>query len=90
MIKFLIERPISVLMTFLACCIVGLVALPNLPISLLPDIPIPEITIQVSNESTSARELENTVVRPLRQQLNQLSNLTDIRTETREDRKSVV
>lgn len=84
MIKFLIERPISVLMTFLACCIVGLVALPNLPISLLPDIPIPEITIQVSNESTSARELENTVVRPLRQQLNQLSNLTDIRTETRD------
>jgi multidrug efflux pump subunit AcrB len=84
MIKFLINRPISVLMAFLACCIVGMVTLPNLPVSLLPDIPIPEITIQVSGENTSARELENTVVRPLRQQLNQLGGLQDIRSETRD------
>lgn len=84
MIKFLINRPISVVMAFLACCIVGIVTLPNLPVSLLPDIPIPEMTIQVSGEQTSARELENTVVRPLRQQLNQLGGLRDIRSETRD------
>ena len=69
MIKFLLERPIAVLMAFTACCIIGLATYSTLPVSLLPDIAIPEITVQVSADKTSARELENTVIRPLRQQL---------------------
>lgn len=48
MIKFLIQRPIAVLMAFTACFIVGLVTYFTLPVSLLPDISIPEITVQVS------------------------------------------
>lgn len=64
MIKFLIQRPIAVLMAFTACFIVGLVTYFTLPVSLLPDISIPEITVQVSAKNTSARELENTVVKP--------------------------
>lgn len=43
MIKFLIQRPIAVLMAFTACFIVGLVTYFTLPVSLLPDISIPEI-----------------------------------------------
>ena len=66
MIKFLIQRPIAVLMAFTACFIIGLVTYSTLPISLLPNIAIPEITIQVSAANTSARELENTIVKPLR------------------------
>ena len=78
MIKFLIQRPIAVLMAFTACFIIGLVTYNTLPISLLPDIAIPEITIQVSAANTSARELENTIVKPLRGQLIQVSTLKDI------------
>lgn len=84
MVKFLVNHPISVLMAFLGCCIVGLVTLFNIPVSLLPDIPIPEITVQVSGGNASARELENTVVAPLRQQLMQLGKLRDITSETRD------
>ena len=40
MIKFLIQRPIAVLMAFTACFIIGLVTYNTLPISLLPDIAI--------------------------------------------------
>ena len=47
MIKFLIQRPIAVLMAFTACFIIGLVTYSTLPISLLPNIAIPEITVQV-------------------------------------------
>lgn len=82
MVKFLIERPIAVLMAFTACFILGLVTYFTLPISLLPDIAIPEITVQVSGLNTSARELENTVMRPLRQQLTQVSTLKDMTSET--------
>lgn len=84
MIKFLLERPIAVLMAFTACCIIGLVTYSTLPVSLLPDIAIPEITVQVSADKTSARELENTVIRPLRQQLIQVSTLKDMTSETRD------
>mgnify|MGYP003176092826 CR=1 FL=1 len=49
MIKFLIQRPIAVLMAFTACFIIGVVTYSTLPISLLPDIAIPEITVQVSS-----------------------------------------
>ena len=84
MIKFLLQRPIAVLMAFTACFIVGLVTYFTIPVSLLPDIAIPEITVQVSGQNTSARELENTVVKTIRQQLMQVASLRDIHSETRD------
>jgi multidrug efflux pump subunit AcrB len=83
MVKFLVHRPIAVLMAFTACFIVGLVTYFTLPVSLLPDIAIPEITVQISAQNTSARELENTVVKPLRQQLIQVARLKDMDSEAR-------
>lgn len=82
MIKFLIERPIAVLMGFTACFVIGLITYFMLPVSLLPDIAIPEITVQVSCKNTSARELENTVMKPIRYQLLQVSTLEDLSSET--------
>ena len=84
MVKFLINRPIAVLMAFTACCIIGLVTYFTLPVSLLPDIAIPEITVQVTAQNTSARELENTVMRQVRQQLMQVSKLKTLECRTRD------
>ena len=84
MVKFLLQRPIAVLMAFTACFIVGLVTYFTLPVSLLPDIASPQITVQVSGEHSSARELENTVVAPVRRQLLQVSGLREIKSETRD------
>jgi multidrug efflux pump subunit AcrB len=71
-------------MAFTAFFVLGIVTYLNVPVSLLPDIDIPEITVQVSGDNRSARELENTVVAPIRQQLLQIGKLRDIRTETRD------
>ena len=84
MIHYLLRRPIAVFMAFTACFIIGIVTYKTLPISLLPDIGIPEITVQVTNENSSARELENTVMRTLRSQLMQVGRLDDLRSETRD------
>ena len=85
MVRFLIHRPIAVTMSFIAILILGLVAINYIPVSLMPDIDIPEITVQVSVPNTSARELENTVVKPLRRQLMQLAHLSDITSEARNE-----
>lgn len=84
MIKFLLQRPIAVLMAFTACFIVGWVTYFTLPVSLLPNIAIPEITVQVTAANTSARELENAQIKPIRQQLMQVAGLKDIHSLTRD------
>lgn len=85
MVEFLIKRPIAVSMTFIAILVLGLFAMKFIPISLMPDIDIPEITVQVSVPNTPARELENTVVQPVRRQLMQVAHLADITSETRNE-----
>lgn len=71
-------------MAFLAFFILGIITYLNIPVSLLPNIAIPEITVQVSGKNISARELENTVVAPIRQQLLQVGKLRDMQSETRD------
>src|SRR5690606_29149450 len=89
MIRFLIDRPIAVSMAFLAFFILGIITYLNIPVSLLPNIPIPEITVQVAGGNLSARELENTVVSSVRQQLLQVANLRDMHSETRDGNATV-
>lgn len=84
MLNHLIRRPISVFMIFTAMFIIGVVTYVNIPVSLLPDIAIPEITVQLSSTNASAREMESNTVAPIRQQLMQVANLRDIRSETRD------
>jgi multidrug efflux pump subunit AcrB len=84
MIKFLLSRPIAVIMVFIAAMVLGVISYQTLPISLMPDIPIPEITVQVNYKNSTARELENVAVKSLRMQLLQVAHLADIKSETRD------
>ena len=83
MVRFLITRPVAVIMTFLALIMLGIVASARLPVSLMPDIDIPEITVAVSRADVSARELENSVVSVLRRNLLQVPGLDNIESESR-------
>jgi len=69
-------------MTFLALIMLGIVASWRLPVSLMPDIDIPEITVAISRPDVSARELENTVVSVLRRNLLQVPGLDNIESES--------
>jgi multidrug efflux pump subunit AcrB len=82
MIRFIIKRPVAVLMTFTALLMLGIVASGRLPVSLLPDIDIPEITVSISRPDVSTREIENTVVSVLRRNLLQVPGLENIESES--------
>ncbi len=84
MVKFLIKRPIAVVMTLIAFLILGSITTMQIPVSLLPPIDIPEITVQLSYPNSDARQLENAVVKNVRQQLLQVNHLKDIHSETRD------
>ena len=84
MIKYLIQRPIAVFMTAIAFMILGTISVFKIPTSLLPDIAIPEITVQLSYPNSSAKNIENNIVKPLRNQLLQIANIKDIQSESRD------
>jgi multidrug efflux pump subunit AcrB len=83
MVRFLITRPVAVIMTFLALIMLGIVASWRLPVSLMPDIDVPEITVSLSRPDVSAREIENSVVSILRRNLLQVPGLENIESESR-------
>ena len=78
MLGKLVERPIAVSMTIVAILIVGVVAIGKLPVSLMPDVDIPQITVQVGGSGYSAREINEQVIKPLRMQLIQVPSLREI------------
>ncbi len=84
MVKFLLHRPIAVVMAFLAALIIGVATYFALPVSLLPAIDIPQITVQIAGDGRGARELENTITAPVRRQLLQVSGLSEIKSQTRD------
>ena len=84
MLGKLIDRPVTVTMGLLAVIVLGIVSIRLLPISLIPDIDIPEIAVRVSAPEMSSRELDETVMRILRQSLMQTSSLRELRSEARD------
>ena len=78
MFKQLIQRPIAVIMVLIAVMVLGIASIRKLPVSLVPDIDIPQITVQVSSPDCSAREINETMLVPLRSQLVQVPHLSDI------------
>ncbi|MDY0348912.1 MAG: efflux RND transporter permease subunit [Tenuifilaceae bacterium] len=89
MVKFLINRPVGVLMTFFALLLLGIFSSFLLPISLLPNINIPEITVKISYPSKPALEMEQTVVSQLRMQLQQIPGLEDMQSEARDGEATI-
>lgn len=82
-LAFLIDRPIAVTMSFMAAVVLGVTAILTLPISLMPEADLPLIYVRLEAAGMDPRTLEETAVRPLRQQLMQTSGLRDIRSRTR-------
>lgn len=84
MLKHLIDRPITVTMITLVIVVLGIVSIRLLPVSLVPDVDIPYITVQATSSELSAREMDESVLKPLRQQLIQINGLEDIVSEAKD------
>ncbi len=85
----ILRRPIAVSMCLIALTVMGILALHHIPVSLMPDIDVPQITVQVSMPGYSAQEIEQNVVSPLRGRWMQVAGVTDTRSESRMETESV-
>jgi multidrug efflux pump subunit AcrB len=65
-------------MALVVLLILGLMSLSYIPVSLVPDIDVPIITVYIDQENTSGRELENTIANRLRSELIQVQGVSDV------------
>ncbi|MFC0878292.1 efflux RND transporter permease subunit [Saccharicrinis sp. FJH2] len=79
MVKFLINKPIAVSMVFIILMVLGIISLRYIPVSLMPEVDIPEITVRISTPETSVNEVEERYTTPIRRQLLQVNHIRDIK-----------
>lgn len=84
MVRFLVGRPVAVLVSFFALLLLGVTAYLKLPVSLLPDTDVPIVTVRAAAANYSAQETEQRIIGPLRSSLQQLQGLSDIESTSAE------
>lgn len=78
MVRFLINRPIAVFLSFIGILFFSVLAIRNLPVSLLPGIEVPSVVIKVDYPNNPAQIIENSILKSIRSELNSLNNLKSI------------
>ncbi|MCH7411098.1 efflux RND transporter permease subunit [Belliella sp. DSM 111904] len=78
MVRFLLARPIAVLMTFVALMVFSIIVFRTLPISLLPPIDVPQIVIKVNYPNASPEAIEQNVLSNIREELMTLNGLEEV------------
>lgn len=89
MIRFLVNRPVAVMVSFFALLLLGATAYTYLPTSLLPDSDIPEITVKLKGEHLSSEEVEQQLTTPMRNALSQLQGLEHIESRSSEGSSTI-
>ncbi len=88
-LHFLIQRPVAVLTVLVGLLALGAVVSTTLPVSLLPSLNIPQITVQVNSAGVAAAALERTVTSVLRNQLLQVNRLKDISSNSQDEQATI-
>jgi hydrophobic/amphiphilic exporter-1 (mainly G- bacteria), HAE1 family len=81
----IISRRTSVIAATLACVLIGSVTLARLPVSLLPDVSVPLLTIRTSYPGAGAVQASRLVAQPIEESVASTPRLLDLRSSSRAD-----
>lgn len=85
MVRYLIKRPVGVIMVYLALILIGIYSLFFIPVSLLPEIDAPVITIKIFYPGKLAGNIEQSVTSIFRFYLQQVNRIESLESETRDN-----
>jgi HAE1 family hydrophobic/amphiphilic exporter-1 len=74
-VRFSIDRPVTIGMIFIAVVVFGFVSLGRLDVRLLPEISYPTLTVQTEYEDAAPLEVESFVTRPLEESVGVIPGL---------------
>jgi hydrophobic/amphiphilic exporter-1 (mainly G- bacteria), HAE1 family len=88
--SFVTRRPVAVLMVFTALVVFGLFSYGRLPLTLMPELSYPTLTVRTEFPGAAPEEVEADVSRPLEESLGVVSGLRKISSVSRADVSDVV
>ncbi|MGV3709754.1 MAG: efflux RND transporter permease subunit [Gemmatimonas sp.] len=81
--SFAVKRPVSTVAAILGVVLLGSVSLSRLPVSLLPDVGLPVVTIRTINKDAAAEEISRFVAEPIEQAIASTPGLVELRSVSR-------
>ncbi|MGE0708721.1 MAG: efflux RND transporter permease subunit [Planctomycetota bacterium] len=87
--ELVLRRPVAATTCLIAAMVLGVVSLLRLPVAYLPEIEGRSLTIQAAYRSSSPREVERTICRPLEEELASLTGLESLSSTARADGATV-
>lgn len=88
--NFTTDRPVAVLMVFLAAVVFGYFSLGQLPVTLMPEMSYPTLTVRTAYPGAAPEEVENDISRPIEEQLGVVGGLNEISSISRAGVSDVV
>ena len=88
--SFATDRPVAILMVFLAAVVFGALSYKRLPITLMPELSYPTITVRTEYPGAAPEEVENDISRPVEEALGVVSGLTRLSSISRAGVSDVV
>ena len=88
--SFVTDRPVAVLMVFSAALVFGFFSFTSLPITLMPELTYPTITVRTEYPGAAPEEVENEISRPIEEVLGVISGLNRISSISRSGVSDVV
>src|SRR5688572_23364247 len=86
----IVTRPVAVMMTVVAVCVFGAVSLQKLPVTLLPEMSFPTLTVRTEYPGAAPAEVEELVTEPIEENAAVVSNLTGYRSVSRAGGSDVI
>jgi hydrophobic/amphiphilic exporter-1 (mainly G- bacteria), HAE1 family len=87
---FTTDRPVAVLMVFLAAVVFGSFSFGRLPVTLMPDLTYPTLTVRTEYPGTAPEEVENEISRPIEEALGVIGGLNKLSSISRAGISDVV
>jgi HAE1 family hydrophobic/amphiphilic exporter-1 len=83
MLAFVTRRPVAVVMFTLAVLLFGLVSLSRLPVTLLPDLSYPTLTVRTELEGAAPTEIETLLSKPIEEVVGVIKNVRRVTSVSR-------
>jgi len=87
---FTTSRPVAVLMVFTAAVVFGFFSFQRLPVTLMPELTYPTLTVRTEFPGAAPEEVENEISRPIEEALGVISGLNQISSISRAGISDVV
>lgn len=88
--SFVTERPVAVLMVFVAVMVFGFFSFTKLPVTLMPELSYPTLTVRTEYAGAAPEEVENDISRPIEEALGVIGGINRISSISRAGVSDVV